>query len=37
MVLIDGKAQMEVERELLGKTKCTGTINRRIREYILFI
>jgi len=34
MVLIDGKAQMEVERELLGKTKCTGTINRWIREYI---
>ena len=34
MVLIDGKAQMEVERELLGKTKCTETINRWIREYI---
>lgn len=34
MVLVDGKAQMEVEREILGKTKCTGTINRWIREYI---
>ena len=34
MVLIDKKSQMEVERTLLGKQKCTGTINRWIREYI---
>lgn len=34
MVLIDGKSQMEVERKVLGKNKCTGTINRWIREYI---
>ena len=25
---------MEVERSVLGKRKCTGTINRWIREYI---
>ena len=34
MVLDDGKSQMEVERSVLGKKKCTGTINRWIREYI---
>ena len=34
MVLIDKKSQMEVERTILGKKKCTGTINRWIREYI---
>ena len=34
MVLEDGKSQMEVERSVLGKKKCTGTINRWIREYI---
>lgn len=34
MVLIDHKSQMEVERTILGKNKCTGTINRWIREYI---
>ena len=34
MVLEDGKSQMEVERSILGKKKCTGTINRWIREYI---
>lgn len=34
MVLEDGKSQMEVERVVLGKKKCTGTINRWIREYI---
>ena len=34
MVLVEHKSQMEVEREVLGKKKCTGTINRWIREYI---
>ena len=34
MVLEDGKSQIEVERSVLGKRKCTGTINRWIREYI---
>ena len=34
MVLEDGKSQMEVEHSVLGKKKCTGTINRWIREYI---
>ena len=34
MVLVDKKSQMEVERNVLGKKKCTGTINRWIREYI---
>ena len=34
MVLVDKKSQMEVERTILGKKKCTGTINRWIREYI---
>lgn len=34
MVLEDGKSQMEIERSILGKKKCTGTINRWIREYI---
>ena len=34
MVLIDKKSQMEVERSVLGKKKCTGTINRWIKEYI---
>lgn len=34
MVLEDSKSQMEVERLVLGKKKCTGTINRWIREYI---
>ena len=34
MVLVDKKSQMEVERSVLGKKKCTGTINRWIREYI---
>ena len=34
MFLEDGKSQMEVERSVLGKRKCTGTINRWIREYI---
>ena len=33
MVLVDKKSQMEVERIVLGKKKCTGTINRWIREY----
>ncbi len=34
MILEDGKSQMEVERSVLGKKKCTGTINRWIREFI---
>lgn len=34
MVLVEKKSQMEVERTILGKKKCTGTINRWIREYI---
>ena len=34
MVLVDKKSQIEVERTVLGKKKCTGTINRWIREYI---
>ena len=34
MVLVENKSQMEVERIVLGKKKCTGTINRWIREYI---
>lgn len=34
MVLIENKSQMEVEQKVLGKKKCTGTINRWIREYI---
>jgi len=34
MDLVDKKSQMEVERTVLGKKKCTGTINRWIREYI---
>ena len=34
MVLVENKSQMEVERTVLGKKKCTGTINRWIREYI---
>ena len=34
MVLEDGKSQMEVERSILGKKKCTGTINGWIREFI---
>lgn len=34
MVLIDKKSKMEVERKVLGKKKCTGTINRWIREFI---
>lgn len=34
MVLIEKKSQMEVERTILGKNRCTGTINRWIREYI---
>lgn len=34
MILEEGKSQMEVERKILGKKKCTGTINRWIREYI---
>ena len=34
MILEDGKSQMEVERSVLGKRNCTGTINRWIREYI---
>ena len=34
MVLVEHKSQMDVERKTLGKKKCTGTINRWIREYI---
>ena len=34
MVLVEHKSQMDVERKILGKKKCTGTINRWIREYI---
>ena len=34
IVLEYGKSQIEVERSVLGKRKCTGTINRWIREYI---
>ena len=34
MDLVEKKSQMEVERTVLGKKKCTGTINRWIREYI---
>lgn len=34
MVLVDKKSQMEVERNVLGKKKSTGTINRWLREYI---
>lgn len=34
MVLVEKKSQMEVEKTVLGKKKCTGTINRWIREYI---
>ena len=33
-VILEKKSQMEVERTVLGKKKCTGTINRWIREYI---
>ena len=34
MVLVDKKSQCEVEKIILGKKHCTGTINRWIREYI---
>lgn len=34
IILVDNKYQMEVERTVLGKKKCTGTINRWIRNYI---
>lgn len=34
MVLVDHKSQREIEKTILGKNKCTGTINRWIREYI---
>lgn len=34
MVLVDKKSQNEIERTILGKKKCTGTINRWIRKYI---
>lgn len=34
MVLIEKKSQRYVEKNILGKKKCTGTINRWIREYI---
>ena len=34
MVLVDKKSQNEIERTILGKKKCTGTINKWIREYI---
>ena len=34
IVLVEKKSQMEVERTVLGKKKCTGIINRWIREYI---
>lgn len=34
MVLVDKKSQSEVEKAVLGKKNCTGTINRWIREYI---
>lgn len=34
MILVDKESQMEVERNVLGKKKSTGTINRWIREYI---
>ena len=34
MVLIDKKSQSEVERIILKKKNCTGTLNRWIREYI---
>lgn len=34
MVLVEKKSQCEVERIILGKKNCTGTINRWIREYI---
>ena len=34
MVLVDKKSQCEVERIILDKKHCTGTINRWIREYI---
>ncbi len=33
MVLIDGKRGMDIERDVLGKKKSTGTINRWVREY----
>lgn len=32
MVLNDKKSQMEVERTILGKKKCIGTINRWFKE-----
>ena len=34
MVLIEKKSQRYVEKIILGKKNCTGTINRWIREYI---
>lgn len=34
LVLENGKSQSEVEQKVLGNKKCTGTVNRWIREYI---
>lgn len=34
LVLEKVKSQSEVERKVLGNKKCTGTVNRWIREYI---
>jgi len=33
-VLVNGESQMDVERNLLGITNCTGTLFRWIKEYI---
>lgn len=33
-VLVKGEAQIQVERDILKVTNCTGTLNRWIREYI---
>jgi len=33
-VLEEGESQMQVERDILGTTNCTGTLNRWIREYL---
>ncbi len=33
-VLVNGESQMDVERDMLNITNCTGTIYRWIKEYI---
>ena len=34
MVLVDKRCQKKKKKKVLNKKKCTGTINRWIREYI---